>query len=268
MADFAEQDYELTGSQGTLVVRSASPAEPRRVVVLAHGFGEHSGRYAHVIERLVGDGAAVHAPDHRGHGRSAGPRALVEDLDAMVEDLHLVVQRAGAQNPGLPLVLLGHSMGGLMSIRYAQRHGAGLSALAVSGPFLGNPMLAPLLGMDPLPDIPIDPAVLSRDPEVGVAYAADPMVYHGPLLKASLVGMFTAVDAVTAGPDLGVLPVLWLHGAEDQLASYDSARIVADKILGRALTAKAYPGAAHEVFNETNRAQVLDDLAEFLDQVS
>lgn len=261
-------DYELTGSQGTIVVRKVTPMGANRVVVLAHGFGEHSGRYAHVIDRLVSDGAVVYAPDHRGHGRSEGPQAVVDDVDAMVDDLNLVVQSTKDENSGLPLVLIGHSMGGLMAIRYAQRFGSELTALVVSGPFLGNPMMAPLLEMEVLPDIPIDPAALSRDPAVGEAYAADPLVYHGPLIKESLIGMFGAVDKVAEGPNLGALPVLWVHGEADQLAVYDSAKLVLDKVGGSNLTAKSYEGAAHEVFNETNKAEVIDAVASFLSDVA
>ncbi|MGQ0623827.1 MAG: alpha/beta fold hydrolase [Sporichthyaceae bacterium] len=263
----SSKDYELTGSQGAIVVRHHSPMGANRVVVLAHGFGEHSGRYAHVIDRLVADGAEVYAPDHRGHGRSAGPRAVADDVDAMAADLHLVVLSTQDDNPGLPVVLLGHSMGGLMAIRYAQIYG-GLSALALSGPFLGNPMMAPLLDMDPLPDIPIDPSVLSRDPAVGEAYAADPLVYHGPLIKASLVGLFGGAEKVAAGPNLGSLPVLWMHGEGDQLAPYDSAKVIADKVFGSNVVARSYPGAQHEILNETNKAEVLDDLASFLGDVA
>ena len=256
-------EFELSGSQGKIVVRKVEPGSAQRVVVLAHGFGEHSGRYTHVIDRLAADGAVVYAPDHRGHGRSEGPRAVVDDVDAMADDLHLVVQAAQGENAGLPLVLIGHSMGGLMSIRYAQRHGSELAALVLSGPFLGNPMMAPLLEMEVLPDIPIDPAALSRDPAVGEAYAADPLVYHGPLIKESFVGMFGAVDKVAAGPNL-TLPVLWVHGEADQLATYDAAKVILDKVGGDNLSAKSYAGAAHEVFNEINSAEVLDDVAAFV----
>ena len=263
----SSSEYELSGSQGKVVVRTAAPSSPSRVVVLAHGFGEHSGRYTHVIDRLVTDGAVVHAPDHRGHGRSEGPRAVVDDIEAMVSDLHLVVQRAKAENPDLPVVLIGHSMGGLMSIRYTQTHGSELTALVVSGPFLGNPAMAPLLDMEVLPDIPIDPAALSRDPAVGEAYAADPLVYHGPLIKESFVGMFGAVERVAGGPVLS-LPVLWVHGEADQLAAYDSAKVLLEKVGGSNLTARSYPEAAHEVFNEINKDEVLDEVGAFLAKVT
>jgi alpha-beta hydrolase superfamily lysophospholipase len=249
----ASTEFELQGSQGKIVVRKATPESASRAV-----------RDEPLDDVRV---AAVYAPDHRGHGRSEGPRAVVDDVDAMADDLHLVVQTAKNENAGLPLVLIGHSMGGLMSIRYAQRYGSELTALVVSGPFLGNPMMAPLLEMEVLPDIPIDPAALSRDPAVGEAYAADPLVYHGPLIKESLVGMFGAVEQVAGGPTLA-LPVLWVHGEADQLAIYDSAKVLLEKVGGDNLTAKAYAGAAHEVFNETNQDEVVNDVAAFLAQVA
>ena len=104
-------------------------------------------------------------------------------------------------------------------------------------------------------------------PAVGEAYAADPLVYHGPLIKDSLVGMFGAVDQVAAGPTL-TLPVLWVHGEADQLAIHDSARVLLEKIGGSDLTARSYPEAAHEVFNEVNSDEVLDEVAAFLARVA
>src|SRR5213596_115435 len=109
--------------------------EPRCVVLIAHGYGEHAGRYAHVAEYLVDRlDAAVWAPDHRGHGLTEGERALVSDGEALTSDLHDVADQARAQHPGLPVVLLGHSMGGLIAARYAQRFGDELAALVLSGP--------------------------------------------------------------------------------------------------------------------------------------
>ena len=163
--------------------------DPRFVTLLAHGYGEHAGRYEHVAAMLVGLGAVVYAPDHLGHGRSAGERALVDDIETLVNDLHAVADRARADHPGLPVVLVGHSMGGLIAARFAQRYGDELTALVLSGPIVGgNPAFGMLLEIDPIPDIPIDPAILSRDPAVGAAYAADPLVYHGPFHKADAAG--------------------------------------------------------------------------------
>ena len=169
--------------------RGQATRPPRFITLLAHGYGEHAGRYEHVAAMLVGLGAVVYAPDHLGHGRSSGERALVDDIETLVTDLHAVADRARADHPGLPVVLVGHSMGGLIAARFAQRYLDELAALVLSGPVVGgNPAFEMLLEMDPIPDIPIDPAILSRDPAVGAAYAADPLVYHGPFHKATAAG--------------------------------------------------------------------------------
>jgi alpha-beta hydrolase superfamily lysophospholipase len=258
--------YDFDGATERIHVSTWSgDGAPRFVTLLAHGYGEHAGRYEHVAAMLVDLGAVVYAPDHLGHGRSSGERALVADIETIVDDLHAVADRARADHPGLPVVLVGHSMGGLIAARFAQRYGDELSALVLSGPVVGgNPAFELLLGMDPIPEIPIDPAVLSRDPEVGAAYATDPLVYHGPFHKATLQALATSANVVAAGGTLGDLPTLWIHGAADQLVPYDVTAATMDKIKGTSLRHTAYDGAAHEVFNETNKDEVLGEVEDFL----
>jgi alpha-beta hydrolase superfamily lysophospholipase len=243
-----------------------SAAEPRCIVLIAHGYGEHAGRYEHVAQRLVDDlGAAVYAPDHRGHGRTDGATGLVEDGEAITADLHDVADATRAEHPGLPVALIGHSMGGLIATRYAQRFGDELSALVLSGPVIGgNPAFEQLLTMDPIPEIPIDPAILSRDPDVGEAYAADELVYHGPFQRTTLEQLFAAIGRVAEGPSFGDLPTLWIHGSEDQLVPIEATRPAIDRVRGSNLQERIYEGARHEVFNETNRDEVLDDVVAFL----
>src|SRR4051794_35631845 len=108
--------------------------EPRAVIVLAHGASEHGGRYAWTGEELTRRGYAVYAIDHRGHGRSAGDRAVIDRMRNAVEDLHTLVERAQAAYAGRPLVLLGHSMGGAVAIAYTSEHEDALDALVLSGP--------------------------------------------------------------------------------------------------------------------------------------
>ncbi|HEY1516735.1 MAG TPA: alpha/beta fold hydrolase, partial [Solirubrobacteraceae bacterium] len=262
-------DISINGVRGTIFVRRWDTNDPQRIVILVHGIGEHSGRYEHVAERLVADGAVVYAPDHRGHGRSDGERGQVEDVEVLVDDLAKVVALAQGEHPGVPSALLGHSLGGIIATRLVQRGDHDLSALVLTGPAIGgNPAFEGLLAMDPIPDVPIDPAVLSRDPKVGEAYASDPLVYHGPLGRPTLEAILvTAVGAIADGPRLGALPTLWLHGEEDALAPLAPTRAAIEHIRGDQLEEQIYPGARHEILNETNREEVLDEVASFLDGV-
>ncbi len=264
----AAEEFELEGTRGTLHVHRWPGSDPSFIALISHGYGEHAGRYEHVAAALVEAGAVVYAPDHHGHGKSDGERALAADLEHAVDDLHLLAARAAAENPGLPQVLVGHSMGGLIAARYGQRHGSELAALVLSGPAVGgNPALLGLLELDPIPDVPIDPAILSRDPSVGEAYAADPLVYHGPFKRETLQGFVAAIDAVEAGGTFGPLPTLWLHGEADELVPLDATRPAIEHIAGERFEHKIYPEARHEIFNETNQAEVIGDAVEFIERV-
>ena len=243
-----------------------SAPQPRSIVLIAHGYGEHAGRYEHVARRLADDvGAAVYAPDHRGHGRTDGATGLVSDGEAIVADLHEVAGGARAEHPGLPVALIGHSMGGLIAARYGQRFAGELAALVLCAPAVGgNPAFEQLLAMDPIPDVPIDPAALSRDPGVGEAYAADELIYHGPFQRVTLEQLFAAIARVDEGGTLGDIPTLWIHGSDDEIVPLDATRPAIEKLRGSSLQEHIYEGARHELFNETNRDEVLDDVVAFL----
>jgi alpha-beta hydrolase superfamily lysophospholipase len=261
-------DTQIARAHGTIFVRRWDTTKPKRIVILAHGYGEHSGRYEHVARRLADDGAVVYAPDHHGHGRSAGERALIDDVEVLVDDLGAVADLARDQHPGLPMALLGHSLGGIIVTRFVQRADHRVAALVLSGPVIGgNPAFEGLLAMDPMPDVPIAPEILSRDPRVGQEYANDPLVYHGPLNRPTLEAIFAAVDAIAAGPGLDTLPTLWIHGEEDSLAPLGPTREAIERLRGDQLEEQIYPGARHEILNEINREEVLDEVASFLDAV-
>ncbi|MGW4345383.1 alpha/beta hydrolase [Streptomyces sp. NPDC004690] len=268
MAD--ARSHVLAGTRGALHVHEWPHPRPRYAALLVHGYGEHGGRYAGVAGVLGAHGAVVYAPDHTGHGRSAGERVVVADFEDVVSDVHTVADLVRAAHPGLPLVLVGHSMGGLISARYAQRHGEELTALVLSGPVVGNWELpGRLLALDEIPDTPVSPAALSRDPAVGAAYAADPLVWHGPMKRPTLEAFERTLETVAAGGSVGALPVLWLHGDDDRLVPLAGSRVGVERLTGADgdLTEHVYPGARHEVFEETNRAEVFADLTGFLDRV-
>ena len=130
-------EHVLTGIHGPLTVREWPHDRPRYVALVVHGYGEHIGRYEELAGVLTAHGAAVLGPDHTGHGKSAGERVLIEDFEDVVTDVHLVAGLARETHPGVPLVMIGHSMGGLIAARFAQRYGAELAALVLSGPVIG-----------------------------------------------------------------------------------------------------------------------------------
>lgn len=248
---------------------------PKAVVLLVHGLGEHAGRYLHVAEALVDAGYAVRAFDHRGHGRSTGKRAFVRSYDELLRDLHQFRQLVVSEHPGVPLVLLGHSMGGNVALGYALGNQDGIAALVLSGPALKvgddfSPVQLKVLGAvarvaPGLRPQALSAEAISRDPAVVAAYRADPLVYTGKIsagLGAALIG------AMQSFPDRYHelrLPVLLLHGTDDQLADIAGSRELEAKAVDADLTAHYYDGLYHEVFNEPERERVLSDLTSWLD---
>jgi alpha-beta hydrolase superfamily lysophospholipase len=255
----------IDGHAGHLVARRWEAADPAYVVLLCHGYGEHVGRYEEVATRLTADGAAVYGIDHVGHGRSDGDRVLVEDFEGVVDDVRRLEHTARTEHPDLPVVLVGHSMGGMIGARYAQRYGAELACVVLSGPVIGRwDAVTALLAAEEIPDAPIDPDTLSRDPAVGRAYVEDPLVWHGPFKRPTLEALQACIDAINAAGPIVNTPVLWLHGEDDQLVPIAASREGWQRIAGPGAEQKSYTGARHEIFNETNRSEVLDDVLTFV----
>jgi alpha-beta hydrolase superfamily lysophospholipase len=211
-------------------------------------------------------GSSVVGPDHVGHGRSEGDRVHVEDFESIVDDVRAVVN----EEPGaLPVVMVGHSMGGLIATRFAQRHREDLAGLVLSGPAVGlAPVFEAWLAAPELPSDPINVATLSRDPAVGEAYASDPLVWHGGWKRSTLEAWVAADAAIASGPGFGDLPLLYLHGAEDQLVPVDLARPVVERLAGPHSELHVLDGARHEVFNELGQEQTIDMVASFAERVT
>lgn len=248
--------------------------EPTGILVLCHGAGEHARRYDHVVERLCELGLVVYAPDHRGHGRSGGKRVHLRDFSEYTDDLHRLFAIATAAYPDTDRFLLGHSMGGTIALAYALDHQDELTALALSGPALivthGKPKLVVELGKligRIAPDVPIeslDTSAISRDPTVVTAYNSDPLVHHGRVPAGIARGIVTTAESFPPRLPSLTIPVLLQHGSEDRIADIGGSRLVAERAGSPDLTLKEYPGLYHEVFNEPEQQQVLDDLVEWL----
>jgi alpha-beta hydrolase superfamily lysophospholipase len=165
--------------------------------------------------------------------------------------------------------MVGHSMGGLIATRYAQRHREDLAGLVLSGPAVGlGPVTEGWLDAPEPPSDPIDVAVLSRDPAVGEAYAADPLVWHGGWKRPTLQAFVAAERAIAEGPGFGDLPLVYVHGADDQLVPVAFARPVVERLAGPDSELYILEGARHEVFNELGKEETIGLVASFAERVT
>jgi acylglycerol lipase len=232
----------------------------KAVLLVAHGYAEHSGRYANVVNYFVPRGFAVWALDHRGHGKSDGERVQVKDFHDYVIDLKTFFDIVKKNHPGKKIFLVGHSMGSIISVTYALEYQDELAGLITSGGGLTRPGDAPM--KPPASGQSMDTAMLSRDPQVIAAYVNDPLVYHGPVPNNhSMRGMMTKlVDQVQHIK----LPVLIMAGAGG--ADGPRSRVLFDLIGSQDKTHKPYPGLLHEIFNEPEYPQVMADMEAWVNQ--
>jgi lysophospholipase len=240
--------------------RRAAPAgSPRAVMLVAHGYAEHIGRYERLFAHATGRGLAVAGLDHRGHGRSGGQRGHCTDFADLVTDLRTLAGMTASWWPGVPRVLFGHSMGGLVSFLYLLRHPETVITGALSAPAFGVPASAPwpledvvvFLGAV-VPRLPLrsslDESLLARDPAVGRAYVADPLVH-----RAATAGFFRAFRSAQASAEAETsrlqVPVLMMQGDADRIVLPSGTVRIAGRITGpHELVMLA--GYYHELLNE------------------
>jgi len=247
---------------------------PRAVVVLSHGLGEYARRYDHVAQRFGEDGLVTYALDHRGHGRSDGKRMLVRDIGEYTADFDTLVGIARREYPALKRVVLGHSMGGAIVFAYGVERPDNydlmvLSAPAVAAQELVNPLMAFAakgLGVV-LPGLPVqelDVDAISRDPAVVAAYRSDPLVYHGRVPAGIGRALLQVGETMPRRAPALHAPLLVVHGSDDRLIPVDGSRRLVECVGSTDVELKVYPGLYHEVFNEPERDQVLDDVVSWI----
>jgi alpha-beta hydrolase superfamily lysophospholipase len=257
-----------------LSVRHCLPPSPRARVVLLHGYAEHVGRYAEVIAGLTGAGFECHTLDLRGHGHSEGVRGHVLRFEEYLKDVDLLLESL----PGttLPRFLVGHSLGGLISLQYVLHRPAAFGALAASSPFLLPAMPVPWLkealatavsrfAPSFLMDSEIDARGLSHDPAIVEAYIADPLVFK-TVNPRWFFEIRKAQDEILVRAGEIVLPTLFLLGGADPIARPDRGREVFERLGSADKRLKVYPGLFHEVLNEVGRERVLGDLLAWLEE--
>jgi alpha-beta hydrolase superfamily lysophospholipase len=248
--------------------------EPRGIVVLAHGLGEHARRYDHVAERFGRDGLMTYALDHRGHGRSGGKRVLVKDISEFTGDFDTLVGIATKAHPGVPRVVLGHSMGGGIVFAYGVEHPDDYRLMVLSGPAVAAQLaVSPLLGWiaktvgaiaPGLPLQALDASAVSRDPAVVDAYDTDPLVYHGKIPGGIARTLLLVGETMPQRAASLTAPLLVVHGSDDRLILVEGSRQLVAAVGSSDVELKVYPGLYHEVFNEPEQEQVLDDVVSWI----
>ncbi len=241
------------------------PEEPARAVLLvAHGYAEHSGRYGNVVDYFLPRGYAIYALDHRGHGRSDGERVQVDDFHDYIADLKTFFDLVRAENPRSKIFLVGHSMGAFISAAYALEYQHELDGLVLSGGGINTPEAA--AATPPRPPGSDLASSLSRDPAVVEAYRNDPLVFHGPAPDrrgSAMSAMRTALpDRVAAI----TLPILIMAGNASPLGDGPRSRALYERVGSSDKTLKLYEDLMHEIFNEPEHKQVLGDMEAWLEQ--
>jgi len=266
-------DYGTARNGAKQLRRQWVPQEPARATVLiVHGISEHSGRYEHVGAAFAAAGIAAVAFDQRGHGRTEGVSTYINKFSEFIDDVedHLTQLRA----TGLPVVLLGHSMGGLVATRYAVSDRPPPDLLVLSGPALASGVppwqetlasklaqLAPRFFLKP-PKQLFNTDMLSRDPAVGQAYDADPLVRPGSTVQL-LAQIFATQAEVRDRLDALTVPTLCLHGTDDQVVECAASELID----GRAnVERRALPGLRHELFNEPEGPELISDVIDWINQ--
>jgi len=263
----------LTAHDGiSLRVEDHELPSPRARVLLVHGYAEHRGRYAELVSRLMSEGFECHLFDLRGHGESGGVVGHVARFDDYLDDLALVVKHV--RRDARPLFLIGHSLGGLISLMYVRRSGAAVDALAVSSPYLRPAFRVPIvkrlmavIGTHLAPTTAVasglDPRWLSHDERVVAAYASDPLVFRITTPRW-FMEVQRAQRELLAGAAEIRLPLLMQIAEEDRIADHLRAVEVFRRIGSADRTLLPYSGLFHEIYNELARDAVIADLIAWL----
>jgi alpha-beta hydrolase superfamily lysophospholipase len=253
----------------------AETVPQRWTFVVVHGLGEYGERYRHLAEWFTPLGATVYAMDQRGHGKSGGPRGHAPSLNALLDDIDAVVTRARAESGG-PVVLIGHSFGGLMAIAYTLAHSDHIDKAVFSAPLLIPKVKVPAWKRPLTKVLPrfaprlavsneVDANLLSHDPEIARRYASDPLVHDritGGLYGATIA---RGEEFIARAGEIRV-PFLLMQGRDDGIVdAIGSQRFFAGaRAPERAFC--VYPGMYHEIFNEVEREKVFQDVESWLTQ--
>lgn len=272
------EEQMVTGVDGDEIFRCRwlPEGQPRASLTLAHGYGEHCGRYQAFVDDMLSLGIAVYSYDQRGHGRSGGRMGYMSSFRGLLPELIRVLRWAAEEQPGCPRILFGHSMGGALAALAAAEAPDRIDLCVISGPPLKvsediSPFLQKIAGLlgtiaPRLPASKLDSERISRDPEVVRAYEADPLVYHGMVPARSGHQLLSIGGEVLGRAESIRCPLLVLHGSEDVLAVPAGSEELVAKAGSEDKTLKFYAGLYHEILNEPEQAVVRADIRDWLEK--
>ncbi|MCI0436719.1 MAG: lysophospholipase [Gemmatimonadetes bacterium] len=253
------------------------PASSRAAVVVVHGLAEHGGRYLALGDELCRHGIAALVMDLRGHGLSQGTRGYAPSFDRLLEDLEQVrIELLARTGSAQPVFVLGHSMGGLITIRFVQEHPHSFAGAVILSPWLGTALrvprwklaLADLLALL-APALPIaagiDETMLSRDPAVVRAYREDPLV-HGRITPRLFTEVRRAMEAAMDRAGSIDLPVLLLVAGDDRIVDSGRVRTFAAALRPECCAMEVYEHHRHELLNEPDAADIRSRVRSWLDE--
>jgi len=276
VAGFADLDDFTAGDGARLALRREAPKGPRRAaLILVHGWGEHTGRYAHVAAWLAERGLAVFALDQRGAGHTPGPRGHVTRFAQYLADIVALRKLAQAEAPG-PLLLLGHSHGGLIVLRYLETAPEGVAGAIVTSPWLALAMQPPrwktglaglLADLTPSLQIPTGMSLddICTDRGVVARAKADPWC-HQVMTPRAFREIREATRLALAERDRIAVPLFVGLPGEDRIISTPASQAFAASLRGD-VTLRLYPGMFHEILNEREQGRVFADMAPWIDGV-
>jgi alpha-beta hydrolase superfamily lysophospholipase len=256
-----------------IFTRSWKPvATPRAVVVLVHGFNSHSGYFTWVGEQLAQNGLAAYALAWRGRGQSDGERFYIDSLADVIADLDTLITIAQQEHPGLPLFLLGHSAGGVVSCIYTLEHQSKLAGLIcesfafeLPAPDFAIAVLKGLSHIAPhLHTIKLNNADFSRDPAVVAAMNSDPLIADESQPSSTAAELARADDRLKREFPLITLPLLILHGTADKATKPSGSQHFYEQAGSADKTLKLYEGHVHDLLNDIDKEVVMDDIQQWL----
>jgi acylglycerol lipase len=267
-----EETIQSVGAQ--IFVRSWMPAEtPNAVVTICHGVNSHSGYYLWAGEQLAAKGFAVYALDLRGRGRSSGERFYIEEFKEYLDDVDATIALARSRHPGLPVFLLGHSAGGVVSSVYALEHQAELAGLICESfafkVYAPDFVLAVVKGISHLTPhthvLTLKNEDFSRDPAVVAQMNADPLIQGESQASLTVAQLVRADERLEREFPQITLPVLIMHGTADKATRPEGSQQFYDHAGSADKTLKLYDGHAHDLLNDYGKEQVLADIVGWID---